>query len=135
MLTLFLEDLTTAGYSRSAGRIAVFKYLLAVGAATPSQFASEMVGQLDRSSLYRTLALFRRLGIIDDIGVGSQRTIELSDRYAPHHHHLRCRNCGHVTNLDEPKLETTLRLLARSQGFTLEGHVIELTGLCMNCQN
>ncbi len=133
MLTLFLEDLAATGNSRSTGRIAVFEYLLTNGAVSPRQLSEDMSGKLDRASLYRTLDRFRTLGIIDELGYGSHRTIELSDRYAPHHHHLRCTKCGAVTNLDEPKLEAYLASLAQTQGFQLEGHVIELTGLCQKC--
>ena len=134
MHNLFLADLAASGHSKSAGRIAVFEYLQANGAVSPHALAEAMVGSLDRASLYRTLELFRTLGIIDELGYGRDRTIELSDRYAPHHHHLRCRNCGKVSNLDDSKLEKYLTFLARSNQFTLESHVIELIGLCAVCQ-
>lgn len=135
MLTLFLEDLAASGHSRSAGRVAVFEYLLGTGGVAPRKLADDMVGKLDRASLYRTLGLFRSLGIIDELGYGSHRTIELSDRYAPHHHHLRCRLCGSVLNIDDLTLEKTLESIANSNKFVLENHVLELTGRCESCPN
>lgn len=135
MHNLFIEDLSTSGHSRSAGRIAVFEYLLANGAVSPRKLASDLVGQLDRASLYRTLELFRAIGVIDELGYGSHRTIELSDRYAPHHHHLRCRLCGSVSNIDDLTLEKTLQKIAHANKFVLENHVLELTGRCENCPN
>jgi Fe2+ or Zn2+ uptake regulation protein len=133
MHNLFLEDLSASGYSKSAGRIAVFDYLLVNGSVYPAALAESMVGVLDRASLYRTLKLFRGLGIIDELGYGRDRMIELSDRYAPHHHHLRCNACGKVTNLDEPTLEAALQDLASANNFILESHVIELSGRCVSC--
>lgn len=133
MVSLFLEDLAASGHSRSVGRIAVFEYLLTNGAVSPRKLAGDLVGQLDRASLYRTLELFRTLGIIDELGYGSHRTIELSDRYAPHHHHLRCRLCGRVTNIDDLALEKALEIIAKSNKFVLENHVLELTGKCESC--
>ena len=133
MHNLFLKDLTDSGNSRSAGRIAVFDYLVTQGSVSPAKLAEDMVGVLDRASLYRTLALFRKLGIIDELGYGRDRTIELSDRYAPHHHHLRCSSCGVVTNLEIPAFEAALKSLARYNGFSLESHVIEMTGRCKDC--
>ncbi|MEO7617599.1 MAG: transcriptional repressor [Candidatus Saccharibacteria bacterium] len=133
MHNLFLDDLTLSGHSRSAGRVAVFDFLLANGSVHPGALAQAMVGVLDRASLYRTLKLFRELGIIDELGYGLDRMIELSDRYAPHHHHLRCNLCGKVTNLDEPSLEEALRNLAATNQFVLESHVIELSGRCADC--
>lgn len=134
MLSIFLDDLVAAGYSRSAGRIAVFEYLLTHGSASPAQLKTALADFLDRASLYRTLALFRDLGVIDEHGYGSHRRIELSDRYAPHHHHLRCRICGRVDNLNEIELENVLSDLANNHGFTLETHVVELSGVCETCQ-
>ena len=133
MHNLFLRELTDCGFSRSAGRIAVFDYLITSGSVSPVRLSEDMMGVLDRASLYRTLKLFRELGIIDELGYGRDRTIELSDRYAPHHHHLRCRLCGMVSNLDDSKLETYLASLAEANQFKLESHVIELAGLCAMC--
>lgn len=135
MHNLFLEDISASGHSRSAGRIAVFDYLLSNGGVSPQKLASELNNKLDRASLYRTLNLFRKLGMIDELGYGSNRTIELSDRYAPHHHHLRCRLCGTVSNIDDIDLEKTLKVLARTNNFVLENHVIELAGRCKVCPN
>ena len=135
MHNLFLKDLTTSGYSRSAGRLAVFDYLTTSGSVSPHKLAADMLGLLDRASLYRTLKLFRSLGIINELGYGRDKTIELSDRYAPHHHHLRCRKCGAVANLDDAKLEKYLSSLAAAHSFQLESHVIELTGVCVKCRD
>ena len=135
MHNLFTQDLRDSGFSISTGRLAVFEYLLGSGSVAPSRLSDDMVGVLDRASLYRTLKLFREIGIIDELGYGRDRTIELSDRYAPHHHHLRCRLCGQVSNLDDDKLEKYLSSLASINSFTLESHVIELTGICANCRN
>lgn len=133
MHKLFIDDLAACGFSRSSGRIAVFEYLAANGSVSPHKLADEMVGKLDRASLYRTLKLFREIGIIDEHGYGRDRTLELSDRYAPHHHHLRCRICGVVSNLDDSKLEKYLSTLASENKFKLESHVIELAGICADC--
>ncbi len=133
MHKLFLDDLNANGYSRTAGRTAVFDYLLSNGAVSPRDLANDLVGLLDRASLYRTLELFRTMGIIDELGFGSHRTIELSDRYAPHHHHLRCRICGRVTNIDDITLEKALESTAVANKFVLENHVLELTGRCRDC--
>ncbi len=135
MHNLFLKDLSSSGHSRSAGRIAVFEYLHNNGAVSPRKLSGDLVGHLDRASIYRTLELFRTLGVIDELGHGSHRSIELSDRYAPHHHHLRCRLCGRVTNIDDHTLEKALEIIAQTNKFVLENHVLELTGRCESCPN
>jgi len=50
-----------------------------------------------------------------------------------HHHHLRCRSCGHVEELHAPTVEDWANEVARSSGYTDLAHTLEVTGLCPRC--
>ena len=50
-----------------------------------------------------------------------------------HHHHLRCRQCGHVDELHAPAVETWAQEIGVSSGYTALSHSLEVTGLCPNC--
>lgn len=90
---------------------------------------------VDRASMYRTVALFERLGIVQRLQAGWKYKLELSDTFHEHHHHATCQRCGQVTPLPEdPKLETYLRHLAAAHRLTLQSHQLELSGLCPGCQ-
>jgi Fur family ferric uptake transcriptional regulator len=68
------------------------------------------------STVYRTLELLEQLGLVTKTEMGIGRIM-----YHPiekgHHHHLICRNCGNIIDLDE----SALRHLG-------------ILGLCANCK-
>lgn len=96
----------------------------------------ERCSSIDRASVYRTIALFEELGIVQRLQVGWKYRIELSDQFTAHHHHATCLRCGKSLNLAEnSQLEALLHTLANSRHFTLMKHQIELQGYCAECQS
>lgn len=116
-------------------RLAVFDYLSNRGPVGTFELVSECLDRADRASIYRTLALFRQLGVIQDMVVGGRKVIELSDSYSGHHHHLYCTSCGKSVDLTDQVIERRITSLADSHGFKSTSHQIEVSGLCGNCQN
>ena len=92
-----------------------------------SQFA-------ERTSVYRTLQLFTKLGIVDLVQVGWKQRYELADPFKPHHHHLVCVKCGELVDLDSSKLEKLVNKLAGAHNYTLTAHHVELQGICNKCR-
>jgi Fur family ferric uptake transcriptional regulator len=91
--------------------------------------------QVDRASVYRTIALFERIGIVQRLQIGWKYKLELSDTFHHHHHHLTCETCGKTIPLaEDPLLEKRLRSLAQTQNFMMRGHQLEIQGICQNCQ-
>lgn len=92
-------------------------------------------GQVDRASVYRTVAVFEQLGIIQRLQIGWKYKLELSDTFQHHHHHLTCRRCGVSIALEEDShLEAMLQDAAARHGFLMEEHQLEIQGLCANCK-
>jgi Fur family ferric uptake transcriptional regulator len=90
---------------------------------------------IDRASVYRAVALFERLGIVQRLQIGWKYKLELSDTFSHHHHHLTCLKCGRMIPFGEDKeLENKLSAIASSQNFKMQGHQLEIQGLCNNCQ-
>lgn len=90
---------------------------------------------IDRASVYRAIALFERLGIVQRLQAGWKYRLELSDAFHAHHHHASCLQCGQTIPLHENlALEQLLQSLAAVHHFKLERHQLELQGLCQNCQ-
>lgn len=91
--------------------------------------------QLDKTTVYRTVALFEKLGIVQRLQIGFKYKLELSNEYQEHHHHLTCLQCGRTIALPEDEvLETRLVELAQGQGFAPQDHQLEVRGLCADCQ-
>ena len=89
----------------------------------------------DLASIYRTIHLLCDLGVITKLEFHEHTyRYELSDLFAPHHHHLICRNCGIIENLFNECLPVGLeeKILAQA-GFQVESHVLEFFGTCRNC--
>ena len=85
------------------------------------------------STVYRTLELLERLGLVTktEMGVGH---IVYHPLEKGHHHHLICRECGTVINLDEAVLAPLKESLLRDYQFSAELRHLGIMGLCADCQ-
>jgi len=59
--------------------------------------------------------------------------IELTDKFAQHHHHLSCLNCHRVIPINKDELENFMTQLALAQQFTPVEHQVEIQGYCSYC--
>lgn len=101
----------------------------------------EVVGDVARSGVGRA-TVFRTLDLLVAIGALS-RVHGIEDggrcvRYTPcapaHHHHLVCRSCGRVEEIDLAGLDTKLAAVARARGYAALGHTLEVAGICAGCR-
>lgn len=82
------------------------------------------------ATVYRTMKLLTECGLaaLRQFGDG-QRVYELAADTA-HHDHLICVECGKVLEFENEEIERLQDKVARSFGFTLVRHKLELYGLC-----
>lgn len=85
------------------------------------------------ATVYRTLKLFAESGIAREIRFGDGQT-----RYEPvaageHHDHLVCTGCGAIIEFENETIEQLQEEVARSHGFLIHYHRLELYGLCPAC--
>jgi len=133
MVDKFHSLLRDRGRSVTTSRTLLFEYLQKSGAVTPRQFMEDNAAVADRASLYRSLLLFRQLGVVEERLTGGRRLIELTDRYDAHHHHFTCNTCGRTVAMTMPTIEQALERMCQAHGFAVQGHVIEVSGLCDQC--
>ncbi len=126
--------LRDAGQSVTTPRKAVYSAMAGRGPVSIEVVISACLSQADRASIYRTLALFRQLGIIDDLVVGGRKVIELSEEFSGHHHHLYCTSCGKSIDITDKLIERRLDGVADLYGFLATSHQVEVSGLCANCR-
>ena len=132
----FIDTLKSAGVSITKPRRMVFIFLQNKEPLTMNQLCLALSGELNRASLYRTIALFERLGIVRRLQIGWKYKIELSDRFAHHHHHLTCLGCGIVIPIKEDQgLEQQLADILKPYKFTQSSHELEVRGYCQLCSN
>jgi Fe2+ or Zn2+ uptake regulation protein len=131
----FKTALKTWAYSLTKTRQLVFTALQDKEPQTMAEVVAACAGQANRASVYRTVKLFEKLGIVQRLQIGWKYKLELSDRFHRHHHHLTCLKCGRTFALPgDPNLEQRLKLLARGQNFRMAGHQLEIQGVCQSCQ-
>lgn len=84
------------------------------------------------STVYRTLELLKRLNLVTETDLGEGRV-----RYHPadkgRHHHLVCRECGAIIDLDESLLIPLRRALVKEYKFTPELKHLAILGRCIKC--
>jgi Fur family ferric uptake transcriptional regulator len=131
------DDLRTilkeAGYSMTAARSTVFQALAGRG---PQGMRSLVIAcrGIDRASVYRTVELFEKLGIVQRLQQGWKYQLELTDKFTVHHHHITCSRCGTSADLEDRELEAVIAAMATKRGFLLSGHQVEIQGICRTCQ-
>lgn len=134
-LEQFKTVLKQQGQSLTRTRLTVFKALQDKEPQTMRAVVAACASDTDRASVYRTISLFERLGIVQRLQIGWKYKLELSDAFHHHHHHLTCSHCGTIIPLPEDhQLEARLRTLSQSQGFMMQGHQLEIQGVCRNCR-
>lgn len=134
MYNRLTETLKSSGYSITQPRKQVFDELCKTGPLTTAKLSQNCAKILDRATVYRTVTLFERLGIVNRIWHGFKSQLELSEIFTPHHHHAVCQNCGKNIDIINPELESVISSISREHNFLTIGHVIELTGYCEQCQ-
>lgn len=122
------------GDSLTKPRKIVFDLMLNQAPQSMQVLVQRAKGKTDRATVYRTIELFERLGIVRRLNIGWKYKIELTDAFSGHHHHMYCTNCGRVFDLpDNPMLETMIDTVAAKSGFSPRGHQLEVYGICQNC--
>jgi len=87
---------------------------------------------INRSTVYRTLELFRDLGVISETDLGGGvRQFELLDQLR--HHHLVCRECGEIVEIEDSLVEPLREQAQVRYGFSADIDHLALFGRCRAC--
>ncbi|MEX0801264.1 MAG: transcriptional repressor [Dehalococcoidia bacterium] len=88
---------------------------------------------VDASTVYRTLAAARELGLVTETDMGSgDNQFEWIGK--DRHHHLICQACGAVASLDNSYLDSLASALMDDRGFQANLEHFAIFGLCKTCR-
>ena len=107
------------------------------GHLTPAEIHEKVSREYKKIGLvtiYRTLDLLTKLGLICEIHAGGNCRSYLLKRPSEHHHHLICSDCGTVVDFTSCDLSQVEQKLADDTGFDINGHLLEFLGRCRSCQ-
>jgi len=100
------------------------------------QRARNLDPTLNRVTVYRTLALLKKHGLVDELDLlhleGGKHYYEA--RAARDHIHLACLRCGRIQEFESPHFERLKGQIEREQRFRIRVVRIEAGGLCDRCQ-
>ncbi len=89
--------------------------------------------RLSLSTVYRTLRMFKKLGLVEELHFD-----ETHHRYemkpSSEHQHLVCLGCGKVVEFECPLSLKMKKDIAREKGFEITGTEIRMTGYCSKCR-
>lgn len=124
--------LKSQGFSATKTRVAILQVLLKTQPASIQQII-DLLPDVDRATVYRTIDLFIDLNIAKKVHTGFKYRVELSDSFQEHHHHLTCLRCGTVIDVRTPEIEFAIDQTAQNNGFRAIRHDLEILGYCANC--
>ena len=85
------------------------------------------------STVYRTLELLKKLDLVTETDFGEGR-VRYHAAEKGHHHHLVCRSCGKIIDLEEAALYPLKETLLQEYGFDADLRHLAISGECSECR-
>jgi Fur family transcriptional regulator, ferric uptake regulator len=117
------------GYKATPQRLAILAAIVA-GRHQGLEEVRARCPQVGMVTVYRTLDLFCRLGLVRRLDLGDGPRYELAE---DHHHHLICEDCGSVAEFEWCPVDLQDPLL-NGGGFEVRAHSLEVYGTCSACR-
>jgi Fur family ferric uptake transcriptional regulator len=136
-LAALSRRLREQGYRVTGARRAILEALVGcaghVSADELVALANRRAPRVGRMTVYRTLELLQQLGVVRAIylGSGAAHYVLLEDG---HHHHLVCARCDAVVEFEDCLMNELEAQLGERHDFLVQGHVLEIVGLCQDCR-
>ncbi len=85
------------------------------------------------ATVYRLLKKLADSHLVTEVRVGgAPARYELNPK--SHHDHITCIQCGKISEFENQEIEQLQSMVAKKMGYQLTSHVLELFGICLNCQ-
>ena len=101
------------------------------------ELARKKEPNLDRATVYRTIDLLKKLGLIDELDLmhlsGEKHYYEVKTRRD--HVHLACFQCSRIEEFSSVLFDRLKSQIAKQAGFDIHVARLEIGGLCRVCCN
>jgi Fur family ferric uptake transcriptional regulator len=126
------------GLKVTGQRLAILKALSSGEAHVTAQEVFEGVAKehpdMGFATVYRFLRRLTQFGYVTEVRMGGlPARYELTPKR--HHDHMTCTGCSRIVEFENSQIEHLQEAVAKSHGFKLTGHVLELFGICSICQS
>lgn len=131
----FEQELRSCGLQVTAQRLAIMQAVSAGPHATAEELTEivrDKIGSISRQAVYDTLGVFADKRLIRRIQPsGSPARYE--DRVGDNHHHLVCRGCGLIFDIDCATGSTPCLEAEQDHGFEIDEAEVVYWGRCPEC--
>lgn len=93
--------------------------------------AGRRVPGISLPTVYATLELLEDIGLVRRVATEGGATVY--DTRTDAHHHVACRRCGAIVDVDAPVDSAELLRAAEAMGFTPDGTQVVVRGVCAAC--
>ncbi|MFP5384866.1 MAG: Fur family transcriptional regulator [Bacteriovoracia bacterium] len=100
---------------------------------------SKLKESCDVSTVFRTVSQFKEKGLVHEVNLEEgfyryEMASDLNERSDHHHHHVRCRVCGDIRQIEHCDLAAFEKAIQKL-GFTEMEHRLEFSGVCSKCSD
>lgn len=135
MVTTTATLLREHGLRVTAARVAALDTLDSPGHLSTEDVASavrERIGSVSVQAVYHLLDALTAAGLVHRVDLAGFPA--RYERRTASHHHLACRRCGHLEDVDCSAEDGPCVHLADRQGFAVERAEVTFWGLCPRCR-
>ena len=123
--------------SLSHPRLLIYQELSsALGPLSPLEIYQNLLKKKKKvglTSIYRSLELFESLGFVFKMVNGSNVKYKLCES-ENHHHHIVCKACGDVAELNFCDISGWSKKVMESTGYQVVDHQLNFYGFCKECK-
>jgi Fur family ferric uptake transcriptional regulator len=96
--------------------------------------ASAKDESISPATVYRSLKLFKELGLVEEMRLGKIRCY-YEIKQSSEHQHLVCRGCGEVMDFQNPYFQKLIESVRRERKFKVTKAELYLEGYCLQCED
>lgn len=140
LLDNFKRIIKNSGLKFTKQREAILKELYIADSHLTSEELYEKLKKSDPTTkigiatVYRTLSLLEKEEFVTFIlSEKDAKRYELASK--EHHDHIICRICGKIVEFVSQEIEDIQENIAKSLGFKVLDHSMQIHGICLQCQN
>lgn len=126
------------GLKVTSQRIVILRSLVEGRDHVTAQELYETVSKVDSSlgfaTVYRFLRTLAENKLVTEVRMGGLPARYEWAKKKSHHDHITCQSCGKICEFENMEIERLQVAIAKSLGFIMTDHVLELYGVCSSCQ-
>lgn len=128
-----LSMLAEHGYRATHPRREVVEAVMQQTRPFTAEQLVQLLPDISRATVYRTLEIMASVDILTRLLRSNGHPAYVVGEPG-HRHHLICSQCGYVVAFTTCPVEPVVSELGKSHDFAIQGHSLEIFGLCPECR-